>query len=217
MVILRGRPPFGRCKPTPYHGSGTASVRAGRDPRAADPVRWGILTNSAAQPFRPTSVYARPELAGWLRAPSPPIRKHPREDGPSMSLLRSPPHAPLVPLVGQAIPGGRTASPPVLGRASARPPGDGWRRTPSGGTQGWGDCGDTSPRMPSAGSVPGRCGRASDLQRRLFSWEVKGRFLVFHVKLFFENGLFQSGLLQEFESKCRKTVCAAIPRWPQRC
>jgi hypothetical protein len=31
---------------------------------------------------------------------------------------------------------------------------------------------------------------------------------------FFENGLFQSGLFQEFEDKCRKTVCAAISRRP---
>jgi len=40
------------------------------------------------------------------------------------------PHVPLVPL--------GTASPPVLGRASAGLPEDGWRRTPSGGAEGLG-------------------------------------------------------------------------------
>jgi len=194
VVILRGCLPFGRCKPTPYRGYNGASMRTGRAPRAANPVRWGILVNPAAQPFHWTSAYAQRELAGCLRAQNLILRKHLRENRTSISLRRSPPTS-------------------HLSRWGRLAP-DSQRRSPGPGD----DCSNPSPRMPSAASIPGRrWARASDLKIRLFSWEVKGRFLVFHVKLFFENDLFHSRLLQEFESKCRKTVCGAIPRWPQRC
>ena len=184
------------------YGYGSAS-------KFEDPTRWGILANPAAQPFRRRSVYPWRELAGRLRTPHLIVRKHPEENGPGMSLRMSPPR-PTCPVGGPSHPwweDGQHRS--AWGRLAP----DSQRRG-----QGLGDdCGNLSARMPSAGSIPGR--RWASLRPSKPAILLGGGRHVLGVprETFFENGLFQSGLLQEFESKCRKTVCAAISRWPQRC
>ncbi len=209
--------------------------------RAVDPVRWGIPANPASQPFPWTSAYARPELAGCLRAPPPDSQEASRRKRPKYVIAKESPHVPL-------------------GTASAGPPGDGRSGTPCGGAEGLETYVFSRAKYPRGTAILAVVARAlspcptrktaksvvrlntylgttaaiplpacllrdqslADVGepqtfKTSYSPGVGGRFLVFHVKLFFKNGVFQSGLLQEFESKCRKTVCAAIPRWPQRC
>jgi hypothetical protein len=146
------------------------------------PRDGGFLRIRPPNPFAGQVCVLAPSRWGPLRAPNLILRKHPEENGPGMSLRMSPPR-PTCPIGGPSHPwreDGQCRS--AWGRLAP----DSQRRGLGPGD----DCGNPSARMPSAGSVPGRCGRASDLQNRLFSWEVKGRFLVFHVKLFFRKQAF---------------------------
>jgi len=171
----------------------------------------GDSCESARPIFSPDKSVCSARVGGAFASTSPDCQEASRRKRPGYVIVNESPRSHLSRWWAKpSLAGGRPAS-VRLGTAGVP---DSQRRG-----QGLGDdCGNPSARMPSAGSVPGRrWARASDLQIRLFSWGVGGRFLVFHVKLFSKNGLFQSGLLQEFEDKCRKTVCAAISRWPQRC
>ena len=182
------------------YGSGSKS----RESRAmGDSCESGRPTFSLDKCVRPARV------GGVVASTKPDSQEASKRKRPKYVIVNESPHVPLVPL--------GTASPPVLGRASAGPPGDGWCRTPSGGTQGWG-------RLRRYLSPHAFCGISpwpmwASLRPSNPSILLGGKRPVFGVsrETFFKNGLFQYGLLQEFEDKCRKTVCAAIPRWLQRC
>lgn len=165
----------------------------GRESRAmGDSCESGRPTFSLDKCVRPARV------GGVVANTKPDSQEASKKKRPKYAIVNKSPHVPLVPL--------GKASPLVLGRASAGPPGDGWCRTPSGGTQGLGATAaiPLPASLPAASIAGRRWARASDLQNRLFSWQVKGRFLVFHVKLFLKTGFFSPDCFRNLKANAER-------------
>ena len=111
------------------YGSGSES----RGSRA-----MGDSYESGRPTFSPGKCVCSARVGGLLASAKPDSQEASRRKRPEYVIVNESPQVPLVP----------------LGTAGAGPPGDGWRRTPSGGAPGPGDdCGNPSARMASAGSI----------------------------------------------------------------